>query len=142
MATGVYLNFSGNCRAAVEFYADAFGVEPGEIVTYGEAGADQVDAASKDLVMHAEIRAMGSTLMFSDVFQDVHFAAGSNVGMVVTSEDEAMLWRLYEKLSAGGAVGVPLQNTLFSSCYGWLTDKFGVSWQMSHMATSECAPPA
>lgn len=143
MAIGAYLNYGGNCREAVEFYANAFGVETGDIMTYGGApGSEKMDDTTKNLVMHAEIRAMGSTLMFSDAFPGMDFSVGNNVGVVVTSDDEAALRRLFEKLSEGGTVEMELQETFWSKCYGSLTDKFGVQWQVSHMPTPDCAPPA
>jgi PhnB protein len=143
MAIGAYINLNGNCRAAVEFYAKAFGVPTGEIMTYGAGpGAEEMDEAAKNLVMHAEIRAMGSTIMFSDVPPGMDFSVGSNVGLVVTSDDEAALRRLFENLRAGGEVEMDLQETFWSKCYGFLTDKFGIQWQVSHMAAAECVPPA
>ena len=143
MAVGVYLNYGGKGREAVEFYAHAFGVETGEIMTYGGSpGGEGMDEATKNLVMHAEIKAMGSTIMFSDVPPGMDFSAGTNVSVVVTSDDETALLRLFENLSVGGEVTMPLQETFWSKCYGWLTDKFGVQWQVSHMASPDCAPPA
>jgi PhnB protein len=143
MAVGVYLNYGGNCREAVEFYANAFGVVAGDITTYGGApGAEGMDEATKNLVMHAEINAMGSTLMFSDVPPGMDFTVGTNVGVVVTSDDEAALKRLFNHLSVGGEVTMELQETFWSKCYGWLTDRFGVQWQVSHMPSPDSAPPA
>ena len=138
MKLSTYLNYGGNCREAAEFYAKAFGVEAGAITTYGDApSADGMDDKTKELVMHAEIAAMGSMLMLSDVPPGMDFSVGTNVGVVVTSDDEAALRRLFENLAEGGEVTMPLQETFWSGCYGWLTDKFGVQWQVNHVAANE-----
>lgn len=135
MAIGAYINFNGNCRAAVNFYSEAFGVPAGEITTYGAGpGGEGMDEAAKNLVMHAEIKAMDSSIMFSDVPPGMDFSVGTNVGLVVTSGDEAALRRLFESLRVGGEVQMDLQETFWSKCYGFLTDKFGIQWQVSHVA--------
>jgi PhnB protein len=82
---------------------------------------------------------MGATLMLSDVPPGMDYSVGTNVGVVVTSDDEAALRRLFGALSAGGEVTMPLQETFWSGCYGWLTDKFGVQWQVSLTAAGGTA---
>ena len=58
MAVDVYLNFNGNCREAAEFYAEVFGTEKPEIMTFGEAPPNpdyQLPEEAKDLVMHTRL---------------------------------------------------------------------------------------
>lgn len=71
MAINVYLNFNGNTRKAVEYYAEVFGTEPPHIMTFGEALPDPshpVPEEAKHLVMHTNLMIVGSPVMFSDVF--------------------------------------------------------------------------
>lgn len=134
MAVEVYLNFNGNCREAVEFYAEAFGTEKPRIMTFGEAPSDPsytLPEEAKPLVMHSRLTISGSNVMFSDVFPGMPFVKGNNVNLTVVtrSKDEVQTW--FNKLSEGGKVNMPLQETFWSKCYGNLTDKFGIEWQFS-----------
>lgn len=82
--------------------------------------------------MHTELHIMGDTVMFSDVLNDMPFTVGNNICLTVTSDDADALKTAFHKLEAGGQVIMPLQETFWSSLYGFLTDKFGVGWQLSH----------
>lgn len=48
------------------------------------------------------------------------------------SEDENQIRSIFEGLAEGGTVTMPLQETFWSKCYGQVTDKFGVLWQLSY----------
>jgi PhnB protein len=133
MAINAYLNFNGNCREAVEFYAKVFGVEA-NIMTFGETPPDpqfQMPEEVKNRVMHARLEINGSTLMFSDVFPGMPFTIGNNISLSYVSEDLDEVRALFDKLKEGGRVGMELQETFWSKCYGNLTDKFGVGWQLN-----------
>jgi PhnB protein len=135
MAIDVYLNFNGNCREAAEFYAEVFGTEKPQIMTFGEAPPDpsfNLPDEAKNLVMHTRLTISGSTVMFSDVFPGMPFVQGNNISLSIVSEnlDEVRTW--FNKLKEGGKVGMDLQETFWSKCYGNLTDKFGMEWQISY----------
>jgi predicted 3-demethylubiquinone-9 3-methyltransferase (glyoxalase superfamily) len=53
------------------------------------------------------------------------------MSLFVDCADEAELDTLFAKLSEGGQVLMPLDNYGFSRKFGWLADKFGVSWQLN-----------
>ncbi|MBP1996580.1 VOC family protein [Paenibacillus eucommiae] len=134
MAIDVYLNFNGNCREAVEFYAEAFGTESPKIMTFGETPADPnypLPEEAKQLVMHTRLNIQGSNVMFSDVFPGMPFVAGTNITLSVISKDIDEVKALFHKLKEGGTVGMELQETFWSKCYGSLTDKFGIGWQFN-----------
>ena len=135
MAVNVYMNFNGNCREVVEFYAHVFETEKPEIVTFGEAPPNPEYALpeeAKDLVMHTRLDISGSNVMFSDVFPGSPFVQGNNISLAVVSRDIEEVKSVFSKLKEGGTVGMDLQETFWSKCYGSLTDKFGIDWQLSH----------
>jgi len=89
MAVVAYINFKGNCREAVAFYADVFDTEPAKIMTYGEQNHGfPLPEAAKDLVMHAELHIMGSPVMFSDVLDNTQLTPGNTISLTVTSNDK------------------------------------------------------
>lgn len=135
MAVEVYLNFNGNCREAVEFYAKVFGTETPQIMTFGDSPQNPdypLPEEAKSLVMHAKLNIDGSTVMFSDVFPGMQFVQGNNINLTLVNRDEEKLKNWFHQLKEGGSVSMELQETFWSKCYGSLKDKFGIEWQISH----------
>ena len=134
MAIQAYMNFNGNCRQAVEFYAIIFKTEKPQIMTYGDTPPDNefpLDEATKHLVMHAFLNIQGSKVMFSDVPPGMPFVLGNNISLAIVSQDMDEMKNIFNQLKDGGKVGMELQETFWSKCYGSLTDKFGIGWQVS-----------
>lgn len=134
MAINAYLNFNGNCREAVGFYADVFGAGEPQIMTFGDLPPNQehpVPEGAKMLVMHARLDVFGGTLMFSDTFPGMPYAQGDNISLSLTSNDKGALEAAYEQLKVGGRVTMEPQETFWSKYYGSVTDKFGIQWQFS-----------
>jgi PhnB protein len=48
----------------------------------------------------------------------------------ISKPTEAEAKKIFNALSAGGKVDMPLGKTFWSPCFGMLTDKFGVSWMV------------
>ena len=135
MAIEVYLNFNGNCREAVEFYADVFKTEKPVFMTYGESPPDpdwEMPEGAKDLIMHTNINIGGSRVMFSDAFPWMPLVMGNNISLTFLSKDIEEIKSIFNQMKVGGNVGMELQETFWSKSYGTLTDKFGVEWQFSH----------
>ena len=135
MAVDIYINFDGNCRQAAEFYAEVFGTEKPEIMTFGEAPPNpdyKLPEEAKDLVMHTRLNINGSNVMFSDVFPGSPFIAGNNISLAFVSENLDEIQSVFSQLSEGGTVAMELQETFWSKSYGSLKDKFGIEWQVSH----------
>lgn len=135
MAVDIYLTFNGNCREAVEFYAKVFNAGEPQIMTFGDGPQNPeypLPEEAKDLVMHARLTLSGSNVMFSDNFPGNPFTAGNNITLAVVSRDIDEVRSAYEGLKEGGTVELELQETFWSKCYGKVTDKFGIGWQLSH----------
>ncbi len=132
MVISAYINFKGDCKAAVEFYGQVFNETP-KIMTYGQMPPDpnvKTPAEMKDLVMHSELEICGNKLFFSDIPSNMEFVCGNNITIFITSEDEDKVSRWYEELSNGGRPVIPLARTFWSRLYGYVIDKFGVGWQI------------
>ena len=133
MGVNAYINFPGNCREAVTFYADVFETPLQMITTFGEVDHGfPMPEETKNLVMHTELNIMGSPVMFSDVPGDMPFTVGNNISLTVTSDNADALKAAFHKLKVGGQVIRDLQQTFWSELYGFLIDKYGVCWQVSH----------
>lgn len=135
MAIQAYLNFNGNCREAVEFYAEVFNTEKPKIMLFGDMPSNDdfpITDETKNLVLHAEIKIKESTIMFSDAPPGMPLVIGNNISLTYISKDMDEIKSIFNKLKDGGNVAMELQETFWSKCYGFLTDKFGIGWQLSY----------
>ncbi len=122
-----YLNFRDNAREAMEFYKTVFGGKL-EMQTFKEYHASQ-DPSEDNKIMHAVLTADNSIVfMASDTPNSMEYRTGTNMSMSLSGDNEAELRGYYEKLSAGGTIGMPLEKAPWGDMFGMFTDKFGVSW--------------
>ncbi len=135
MSVYAYINFDGNCREAVEFYAQVFDTEAPEIMTYGDAPPDPefpIPDEHKHLVLHTGLDIFGTTVMFSDLLPSEPLVKGTNISLAIMMQNIDDIEPLFDELKEGGSVEMELQETFFSKCYGSLKDKFGIIWQIMH----------
>jgi len=122
-----YLNFRDNAREAMEFYQTVFGGKL-EMQTFKEYHASQ-DPSEDNKIMHAVLTAdNGIVFMASDTPNSMEYRTGTNMSMSLSGDNETELRGYYEKLSAGGTIGMPLEKAPWGDMFGMFTDKFGVSW--------------
>ncbi|MCL1899989.1 MAG: VOC family protein [Promicromonosporaceae bacterium] len=114
------LEFNGNAREAMEFYAKVFGHELQDADIW--PGPD-------GQVAHGQFKIYGNDLMFTDVAHDV--AGFSGFALSINLTDEAELRDRFEKMSDGAQVLIPIGKVEWSECYGLLRDRFGVAWQFN-----------
>jgi PhnB protein len=124
-----YINFSGDARAAMEFYADVFGGTP-TLNTYGEFGSP--DSPEADKIMHGMLEtSSGFTLMGADAPPGMELRPGDNVAVSLSGDDVDELRGYWEKLSDGGTVTVPLEKQMWGDEFGMCVDRFGVHWMVN-----------
>ena len=135
MSLNTYLTFDGNCREAFEFYRSAFGGDFSAFQTFGDGPPDLgVPEAEKDRVMHVSLPVGSSTLMGSDscsAFGPAP-AVGTNFSISITGESKQHCDDMCAKLSEGGSVSMPLQETFWGAYFGTWTDKFGINWMINY----------
>lgn len=135
-AVNPYLNFSGNCEEVFEFYKSIFGGEFATVMRFKETPAEvmEVPASEAEKIMHMALPlGQGTILMGSDVPQAMGAVTpGDNFAMVISADSEAEATTLFNKLSAGGQVTMPLEKAFWGDYFGMCTDKFGVQWMVSY----------
>ena len=135
MQLELFINFNGNCREAVEFYAKVFKSTVNNLMTYGDAPPDPsytVPEVDRDRIMYAGIPFGGMTVMFMDYPSGEEMTIGDNIHPTVSTDNKDEVTRLFNELKEGGEVCVELGQTFFSEWYGMVKDKFGVTWQLLH----------
>ncbi len=134
MRLSPYLVTNGNGKEAVAFYEDALSAKVLGMQTFGDLPDDPdhpTPEEAKDRVMHALLQAGDSQLMLSDTFPGRPYQVGNHVTIAVVVDDASKAKEIFDKLSRGGKVEMPLQETFWSPAYGSVIDKFGVLFQIS-----------
>lgn len=128
-----YLVFGGRCEEAIEFYRAALGAQVEMLMRFKDAPEQPppgtLPPGSENKVMHASLR-IGDTVVMAS---DGHCAGTGKFegfSLTVSVPDEAAADRVFDALSAGGKVGMPLGKTFFSPRFGMTTDRFGVGWMV------------
>ena len=127
MATNIrtHLTFHGTAEAAMNFYVDLFpGSEVIKVFHYDEG-------ENKGKIQQAFFTLGGREFICIDtpIKHDWDFTPA--VSIFVDCESEEELERLYAALAADGQILMPLDNWGFSQRFGWVSDRFGVSWQLN-----------
>ncbi|WP_194439392.1 VOC family protein [Vibrio fluminensis] len=123
-----YLFFAGQCEEALEFYSRTF---EGVVLTkqYFRDAPQSIEGANPDWIMHSEIEAFGLKLMLSDGMI-VNEVSGNNVALSLVIDNLDDQARLFDKLSHGGHIMMPLEDTFWGARFGKVEDQFGVRWML------------
>jgi PhnB protein len=133
-----YLTFTGNCEEALNFYRETL---KGEImhISYMGEGQMQVPENVKGKVMHARLKFAENELYMSDNFDPSSIKQGNNVSLSLQPTDLIEAESVFNSLSAGGNVIMPLQDTFWGARFGMFTDKFGIQWMVNCELKKEAA---
>ena len=133
-----YLMFDGNCKKAFDFYKDAFGKEFADINFFGdmpaEGGKPPMSDAQKAMVMHVRLEISPETILYgSDIFPGTTgFKTGDNYAVSINADSREEATHLFNKLSEGGTVTMPLADTFWGAYFGMWKDKFGIDWLINY----------
>ena len=123
-----FLMFTGRAQEALDFYIEQFG--DAEILQIHHYGPEDPDREGS--VVQALFRIKDQVLMAIDSPAIHEFDFTPSLSLFVNCESEAEIDRLAAGLSEGGFVMMPLSEDYpFAAKYIWLSDRFGVSWQLS-----------
>lgn len=131
-----YFNFNGNTGEAMEFYKSVFG---GEFTAYTRfkdmPGAEKMSPEDQEKAMHITLRTPeGLIFMATDALESMEQKVifGNNNYITIHTESEAETDRLFNSLSKGGKVEMPVNKTFWGAYCGMCADKFGVQWMLNH----------
>ncbi len=122
-----FLMFDGKAEEAMNFYTSLF--DHSEIKSISRYGSNE--AGGEGTVLHATFTLNGQEFMCIDSNVKHEFTFTPAISLFVTCDTEAEIERVFEKLSQDGTVLMPLAAYPFSEKFGWVTDKYGVSWQLN-----------
>src|SRR4051812_28839845 len=122
-----FLMFEGNAEQAMTFYVSLF--NDAAITDVSRYGAGEMGAEGS--VKKATFTLAGQAFMCIDSPAKHGFTFTPATSLFVDCDSEVEIDALFAKLSNGGQVMMPLGEYPFSKRFGWLADRFGVSWQLN-----------
>ena len=135
-----YLNFQGNTEEAFAFYASVFGGEVRGPQRFADLPlGDQMSPEDAQKVMHIELDILGGhVIMATDMLESMghELRVGNNVTINLEPDTRAEALRLFQALSEGGRILMPLQDMFWGAYFGNVVDRFGVHWMVN------CTEPA
>ncbi|MBH0346860.1 VOC family protein [Bacillus sp. BD59S] len=122
-----FLMFEGKAEEAMNFYTSLF--DQSEIVSISRY--DENGPGKEGTVIQAMFTLHGQEFMCIDSYVNHNFTFTPAMSLYVTCDTEEEIETAFNKLAEDGAVLMPLGAYPFSKKFGWLNDKYGVSWQLT-----------
>jgi PhnB protein len=129
-----YINFNGNTEKAFNFYKSVFGGEFALIMRFKDMASPEYPVAEKEAnkIMHIALPIGKNVLMGNDVPESMgrvnENENRSKISVSAQSREEAD--RIFNGLSAGGSVEVPISDSPWGSYFGMFRDKYGIEWMV------------
>jgi PhnB protein len=129
-----HINYNGNAEEAFNFYKSVFGGEFTKIMRFKDLASPEfpVDEKEENKIMHIALPIGNNILMANDVpailgttNENEH---RSKIAISAESREEAD--KLFNGLSAGGTVEMPIQDSPWGSYFGMFRDKYGIEWMV------------
>jgi PhnB protein len=126
-----YLHFNGQCEEAFKFYEKVLGGKIAMKMTFGESPmAQQSSPEFRDKIIHLRLEVGNRILMGSDAPPD-RYSRPQGFSLSLITKDAAETERLFNELSKGGKVIMPLAKTFWSLSFAMFEDRFGISWMVN-----------
>jgi PhnB protein len=132
-----YLNFAGNTEEAFNFYKSVFGGEFASVVRFKDMPMEGMNIPKEDgdKIMHIGLPiGNGPMLLATDVLESLgqKLIHGNNLHISIHPDSKEEADRLFNTLSQGGKIEMPIGDQMWGDYYGGLTDKFGVHWMINY----------
>ena len=130
-----YLNYNGNCEEAFRFYQSVFGGEFSNIQRFKDIPSESpLTDQEGEKIMHIALPVgKNSILMASDVPQYLpQSSMGTNFSISIDTESEEEARKIFERLTSGGQITMPMEKTFWGAFFGMLVDKFGIQWMVGY----------
>ena len=127
-----YINFNGNAEEAFTFYKSIFGGEFGKITRFKDIASAEFPVPEQEAnkIMRIVLPIGKNVLIANDVPEIMgrvnEQENRSKISISADSREEAD--RLFDGLSEGGTIEMPMSDSPWGSSFGMLRDKFGIEW--------------
>ncbi|MDH4471067.1 MAG: VOC family protein [Fluviicola sp.] len=130
-----HINFNGNAEEAFNFYKSVFGGEFSKIIRFKEIASEEFPIHEKeaDKIMHIALP-IGTNFLFANDIPEMMGRVDENenrskISIAAESKEEAH--NLFNGLSAGGQIEMPLEENPDGTYFAMFRDKFGIEWMVT-----------
>ena len=127
-----YINFNGNTEEAFNFYKSVFGGEFERIIRFKDMPNAEIPISENEAnkIMHIALPIGKNVLMGSDVpeFMGKVNENENRSKIAVSAESKEEADKIFNGLSAGGNIEVPITDSPWGSYFGMFRDKYGIEW--------------
>jgi PhnB protein len=130
-----HINFNGNAEEAFNFYKSVFGGEFSKIMRFKDLASAgfPVSEHEAEKIMHIELPIGNSSLMANDV-PEIMGRTNENENrskIAITAQSKEEAEKLFNGLSVGGQIEMPMADSPWGSYFGMFRDKYGIEWMVS-----------
>ncbi|GGD71988.1 VOC family protein [Paenibacillus nasutitermitis] len=128
-----FLEMNGSANEAIDLYVKALDAKVTYILRFGDMPENPevpLLPEKKDWVNYAVLRIGDSELQITDNVTGSTYEKGTQITIVVQTDDKEKATQYFEALKQGGRVNNPLEASFFSPAYGNVTDKFGITFRI------------
>jgi len=127
-----YLNFTGQCEEAFQFYEQLLGGKIEGLFRYSGSPMDgQMPPDWGNKIMHATLSVEHNQIMGADTPPGQGGGPAKRFCMSIGLKDPDEAKRIFNGLAEGGSVQMPLQQTFWAAQFGMLVDRFGIPWMIN-----------
>lgn len=131
-----YLNFDGNTEDVFNFYKSVFGGEFSAVMRNKDipAGIPTQPGADPNAILHIALPLSNGSVLMGGDRPAVHGKGtkGDNFTISIQTESETETRRIFDALSAGGQIVMPLDHAFWGALFGMFNDKYGISWMVNY----------
>ncbi len=131
-----HINFNGNAEEAFQFYKSVFGGEFAKVMRFKDMASAEFPVAEHEAnkIMHIALPIGKNFLMANDV-PEILGRTNENENrskIVINAESKAEADKLFNGLSAGGQIEMPISDSPWGSYFGMFRDKYGIEWMVDY----------
>lgn len=131
-----HINFNGNAEEAFQFYKSVFGGEFAKVMRFKDMASAEFPVAKHEAnkIMHIALPIGKNFLMANDV-PEIMGRTNENENrskIVINAESKAEADKLFNGLSAGGQIEMPISDSPWGSYFGMFRDKYGIEWMVDY----------
>jgi PhnB protein len=130
MRFNAHLSFNGQCEEAFQLYKQCLGGEITLMLTYGNSPTASSFPGLEDKISHATLKLGDQVLTGADVPPN-SYEKPQGFAIQLNIDDPNEAEQIFNTLSEGGTIQLPLQQTFWAERYGMVTDRFGTPWEIN-----------
>jgi PhnB protein len=129
-----HINFNGNAEEAFNFYKSVFGGEFSKIIRFKDIASEEFPVSDKEAhkIMHIALP-IGQNFLFANDIPEIMGQVNENENrskIAITAKSKEEAYRLFDGLSAGGQIEMPMDENPDGTYFAMFRDKFGIEWMV------------